>query len=216
MISDGDALLARILSGEDNGLANQLLSELFAGYPVEKLRLLLRSENIEAAKAGAWIASELGEAAGPLVDDLVDLLAHPSKYVRFYVVDAMRLGAGTGEGRAIASTVELLVDPESAVRWKTMNFIARCSREQIVSSLPYLERTSFGPLLQQVLLENRSLVLEQMASGDELQQRFAASTAGRVALAGDSSLLEELYEIGPPEIQEFAGDLLKLIGVAQR
>jgi len=215
MASKGDMLLGRILSDGDDRLANDLLSEFLAGYPIDNLRLLLRSDHIEAAKAGAWIASELGEAIEPLVDDLVDLLSHSSKYVRFYSVDSMRLGAGKNRGDAIAETMLLLEDPEKAVRWKAMNFLARLDREQLVASLPYLEGTDIGTLLGQLLWENQQVVLEQVASGNELLQRFAAATAGRLALAGDSTLLSKLVDVGAPEVHEFARDLLDLLEVAR-
>ncbi len=62
-----DELIERLLAGGDHEAAHDLLSAFFHGLSLDRLLLLLQSDSEEAAKAGAWIASELGQRAEPLI-----------------------------------------------------------------------------------------------------------------------------------------------------
>ena len=68
-------------------LANEHLREFHRGYPLELPRLLLLSPNGSIAETGIWVASELGQKAKPLLGDMVHLLKHSTKTVRFFAVD---------------------------------------------------------------------------------------------------------------------------------
>ena len=64
--------MRRLLAGDsDDALPNQLLNEIFAGFSVERLRALVTSENVSAVEAAAWIMSESGASAKPMLDDAV-------------------------------------------------------------------------------------------------------------------------------------------------
>ena len=89
-------------------------------YPVDRLGLLLGSENDWAVETGVWIASELGVDAAPLLDDLRVLLQHPSAAVRFYAADSIYGSAGDDRGDVIAEAIKLIDDPDRGVRWKVM------------------------------------------------------------------------------------------------
>src|SRR5262245_45864713 len=111
----GDELIDRLCAGADDSLAGDLLTEVFRGYPVENLRQLLTCDSDTAARSGAWILSELGDRAAPLLDDSVRLLAHPLRYVRFFALDAVLVNATAGHGPVVAAAIALIVDPDDAV-----------------------------------------------------------------------------------------------------
>lgn len=85
----GEELVSRLLRGEagSGDLENRLLAEFQTGYPLHKLRLLLRAPDEKVVAAAIWIASELGSDTRPLFDDVVSLMEHPSKQVRFFALD---------------------------------------------------------------------------------------------------------------------------------
>lgn len=204
-------MLEEVLAGANDATANELLSAFFRGYPVEQLRPLLASDSVDAAKAGAWIASELGEAARPLVNDLIRLLSHDSKYVRFFAVDSLLLAAGRDRGDAIAAAIGCITDSTGAVRWKAMEFLARADRAQLVAAVPYLQDPELEHLLQQLLWENVDEVRRQLAEHSMLPLRFAVATAARMTLAGNSTVLEEAQQHPCNEVAEFAGDFLEMM-----
>src|SRR5690242_6936095 len=99
----GDELLSRLLRGEVGGgeLENRLLGQLQKGYPVNKLRLLLKAKDDKIVAAGIWLASELGADARALLDDIVELLRHPSIQVRFFALDCLVACARPEDEQAI-------------------------------------------------------------------------------------------------------------------
>jgi hypothetical protein len=97
---------------------------------------VLRSDDDDVVRAGAWIASELGVAAAPVIDDLTPLLGHPLKSVRNLAVDAVLAAASAADGEVIARTLGLIEDAEDAVCWKVLHLLARASSEQLRAALP--------------------------------------------------------------------------------
>jgi len=122
-------------------LTNKLLEEFQQGYPLDNLRLLLRSENERLVNTGIWIASELGEWGKPLLNDVSPLLKHPAKRVRYFAIDCILLWAAPPNRFELASVVALMDDSEAAVRMKAMDFLCRASKEQLLAGLAYLEDT---------------------------------------------------------------------------
>ena len=67
-----------LTSGDEETIVEstaQLLNEFYSGFAVGNLRGLLLSPNDRIAEAGAFIASELGIEAKPVLSDAVTLCA---------------------------------------------------------------------------------------------------------------------------------------------
>jgi len=109
-----DRLLERLARGGNGQAANDLLREFFYGYPLERLSVLLESDNPEAAKSGAFIASELGDRFAPLFAAVDRMLEHPVKAVRFDALDVVLVNGTPEHGETIAKAVVLVRDPEEA------------------------------------------------------------------------------------------------------
>ena len=172
-------LVERILGGDDDGrAANQLVTELRGGVSVQVLRPLLFSDDDAVVAIGTWVASELGGLAAPLSAELEDLLRHPNREVRFFAIDAV---APT----SAAAIPALVDDPDPAVRWKAMTFLA---------STP-----------QQTSTASPAAIVAALASPDAHTRRLAAVAAVRLA-PRDPGPLSAAAEAADPEIRKFAED----------
>lgn len=214
MTSRGDRLLAQAAVGADDALASQLLDEFFSGYPVERLRELLRSRNEATVKVGTWIASELGHRAAPLMDDLAHLLVHSSRYVRFFAVDSILAGATAEHGDALAGAVRLIEDQDEAVRWKALNFLARAGYDQLAASVSSLHDGPLAALAEWLLEIDRTsdtaFVTQRIQDDSKLRRMFAAAAAVRLA-AHDQSALSHVAASSDEEISSFAREHLEAL-----
>ena len=214
MTNRGDRLLAEVAVGADDTVASQLLNEFFSGYPVERLRELLRSRNEATAKVGTWIASELGQRAAPLMDDLARLLVHSSRYVRFFALDSILAGATAEHGEALAGAVRLIEDQDEAVRWKALNFLARAGYDQLAASVSSLHDGHLAGLVEWLLEIDRTcntaFVTERIQDGSNLRRMFAAVAAVRLA-AYDQSPLSHVAASSDEEISSFAREHLEAL-----
>lgn len=218
MTQRGDVLLARVLQDGDDASANELLNEFFAGYPVERLRLLLGSNVDHGVRAGAWIASELGSRIEPLIDEVAKLLHHESRYVRFFALDSVLMGAGPNAAPILAAAVELVEDPDPALRWKAMGFLANASREQLAASARHLGRSPLGDLVRWLLRSVASGDTPAIESrlGNEASPRrlFAVVAAARLA-PSDLSPLRRAAKADDDEIRSFATERLSAVETAR-
>ncbi|HEX4812816.1 MAG TPA: hypothetical protein VFV66_08695 [Nonomuraea sp.] len=210
----GDNLIERIRAhAADDAVvgpaANDLLSELFAGYPVDNLRRLLHSGDDAAVRTAAWILSELGDGgAAPLMDEVPALLAHPARQVRFFAIEVVLMNAGDGDGPVIAQAMELSRDYDASVRWKALGFLASAATDQLEAGAAAL---AAGPLRelagwlvrQDVEAPDADDVLARLQGRDPTARLFAAAAAARLA-EEDPSLLRHAATAEDEEIRSFA------------
>lgn len=206
---------------DDGRLANCLLDQFHRGAPLENLRPLLLSPHPELASSGAWIASELGEKGKPLLNVVVNLLEHPDKRVRFWIIDCVLLWAGPSKQRELSKAVRLIDDREKAVRWKAMVFLSRASRDQLEAALAWFlseEPESPNVLgLRWLLGATGSDVeaVEAMLENTEPRMRkYAAVAAVRMALENQHSLVIAA-SLGDTEVAEFAADSLGSLRIGE-
>jgi hypothetical protein len=216
-----EELTERLLADPRSSLAgvwmNDLLTEFHRGYPPGNLRPLLLNDDTEVAKAGAWIASELGEKGKVLLDDVSSLLQHPDSRVRFSVIDCILLWADPSKGPELTSVVNLIEDPESRVRWRVMEFLSRATREQLAASLLYLETTNPQSknikglrLLLGPGAENPQEAMAALHDQDELIRKYGAVLARRVAKINKDPLLYAA-SIDDADVKDFAHTSISLI-----
>jgi hypothetical protein len=209
----GDELITGLIAGGPDTLTNELLAEVFHGYPVTELRRLLYSDTEAAVRAGAWIVSELAADAAPLIDDIAVLLGHRLRYVRFYAVDAALTAARPADGPVIARVIGMINDPDDAVRWKVLDFLTRASDEQLAAAVPLLTdatlRMHAGWLLRAATDPAAAAdVLARLDHPDRLARVFAVAAAARQAEL-DRSLLERAVGSADEEVSSFAREHLE-------
>jgi len=216
-----EELTKRFVADPRSSLAGVLMSDLLAefhrGYPLENLLLLLLNDNTELVKAGAWIASELGEKGKPLLNDVSPLLQHPDSKVRFSTIDCILLWADPSKGPELASVVKLIEDPESRVRWKVMDFLSRATREQLSAALSYLEATDPQskniPGLRLLLgsgADNPREATVALQGQDGLMRKYGVVLARRVAEIDRDPLLYAA-SIDDPDVKDFADTSISLL-----
>ncbi|MEU4508586.1 hypothetical protein AB0G05_03735 [Nonomuraea wenchangensis] len=209
----GDDLIARVLAhaNDDDVLgaaANDLLEEVFAGYPVDNLRRLLRSDEEKVVRTGAWLLSELGELAAPLADELPALLASPLRQVRFFAVETV-LNAGDADGPLAARALALVRDGDDAVRWKVLSFLAEAETEQLAAGAEALEDAELKELTEWLVrLDSEEVdpreVVARLEGGDRTARMFAAAAAARLSDEEDTNLLAHAATAEDEEIRSFA------------
>jgi hypothetical protein len=204
----GDDLVTGLLDGtvpDPDAAAGDLLSQVAAGYPVDRLRPLLRAERTEAVRAGMWVVSELGERGAALLDDVAGLLDHPARYVRFFALDSVLTAAGARHPAVLTRAAALVGDPDDAIRWKTMHLLARATDTQIAAiGGPIGE--SFDLITH---LADADLVA-RLADADRTVRLLAAAAAARRA-ATDTAVLDAAIAAGDPEVSSFAEEYDRLV-----
>jgi hypothetical protein len=188
--------------------ANDLLGEFFAGYPVERLRVLLRSGVPAAVRSGVWIASELGERAAPLVDDMPALLRHPIRYVRFFAVDIVLAAADTDHGAVIAEAITLILDSDGAIRWKSLQLLSRAAAGQLAAAVPHLSDERLHDLTAWLVHASPQNILPRIDNDDPTTRLFAVAAAARVAEV-DRSPLDSVAAGPDMELASFAREQLQ-------
>lgn len=209
----GDDLIDRICGHasdlDDDWLgvaANDLLHELFSGYPVENLTRLLRAGDDTCVRTGTWLLSELGERAAPLTGELPVLLGHPLRHVRFFALDVVLVNGR--HGGVLAPALKLTQDPEAAVRWKALSFLAGASQDQLAAGAAGLEAGRVRDLTEWLAGRPASRdVVARLGDSDLTTRLFAAAAAARLA-AEDTGPLEAAARAEDREISSFASERL--------
>jgi hypothetical protein len=220
IVSRGDELV-EILIGPSSGtvdsesVANELLKEFFGGYPLERLGLLLRSDEPVAVKTGAWIASELGERAAPLMNDISPLLDHPTRYVRFFAIDAVLAAANGDDGAFIARAVLLINDQDGALRWKALQLLARAADVQLAAAVPYLLDGQMRVLVEWLRTAYSADISLRLEDPDLATRLVAVAAAARTA-DSDRSPLDRAAAGPDEEVASFAKEQLELLGLRRR
>jgi hypothetical protein len=206
-------MLATLDSAERARLANDLLREYRRGYPVENLRPLLRSQQENQVSTGVWIASELGTRGKPLLDDVVPLLKHPAKKVRFCALDCVLVWSGPANGRDFASAVALIDDPERAVRWKAMDVLTKATPEQIAAAASYLEardpQSPQAAKLMWLIRANTPDIAKSLTGPERLDRIFAAVAAARSPIAETKELFTHALSNDDSDVRNFAESVLR-------
>ncbi|MFI6290799.1 hypothetical protein ACIBEJ_04400 [Nonomuraea sp. NPDC050790] len=214
----GDALIERIRThpADDDIVgpaAHHLLTELYAGYPVENLGRLLHSDDETVAGTGAWLLAELTELAAPMMDEIPALLAHRNRIVRHYAIAVVLDNAGERHGPAIAQVIGLSEDPESAIRWKVLDFLAGASLEQLEAGAACLPAGPLRDLTEWLVLQEDEEpdlpgIVRRLTAGDAVTRLFAAAAAASLSGPGDMTLLEHAARAEEEEIRAFAEERL--------
>jgi hypothetical protein len=222
---DGDEIVEVLCSGELHGnkhgdAAIELLSRLNHGYPASNLSRLIRSDNEQAVKTGAWLVSELGVRASQIIDEVAFLLEHPVRNARYYAIEAV-LVAATGEnGDLLAKAVMLIADPDDAVRRMAMRLLARATPEQLAAAVPHLRDNKVADLTRWLLSGGSDPArvpeaIDKLGDPDRRVRMFAAAAAARVARR-ESHALEFAAQSSDKDIRTFAERELALPKGPQR
>jgi hypothetical protein len=190
MTLSGDELIELFKGGkqpdDDGEREYALLQAFFDGYPSERLRELLYSENVYTATLGAWIASELPVGGRNLVGDFKQLLKHPDSEVRYWIVAAVLGSASSANGDVVAAAVRTVDDPDVHVREHALSLLAHARTETLAAAVEHLESNAQRILLSWLIDVDRTLdvdtVIGRLDSSEHRDRLFAAAAAYRIAM----------------------------------
>jgi hypothetical protein len=221
----GDELIEMLLAGEDfpgeeGKAANDLLLEVLRGYPAQNLGRLIHSDNSKAVDSGAFVVSELGARSAQILDEVDFLLSHPSRNARFDALDAVLTSASDEHGTVIAKAIMLVADPDQAVRWKALQFLARSTPDQLAAAIPSLTDRHVADLaawLGAIANDATHLpdILGRLRDPDKTTRLFAAAAAARVA-ASDRQGIEQAATSTDPEIHSFAESVISMLDLDRK
>lgn len=120
-----------------SGLA--LLQCCCDGYPVEMLRPLLRSHDPYLQSTGAFVASELGRDAAPLLDDAIRLLNVAGLRTQADAMDVVAVCATEERIDRYVALLALLDDPDPATRQLAGRLVANASAAQRAVARRYFD-----------------------------------------------------------------------------
>jgi hypothetical protein len=100
-----------------------LYSAFYKGFPIENLRPLLVSDDLDVSGSGALLANELGDRMGPLIDEVLALAEHTHTQARSDALYALQACARPCNVNALGRLVLALDDPGPFVHRAAMQFI---------------------------------------------------------------------------------------------
>jgi len=209
-------LLSSATTADAGELMNGLLSEFHRGYQLENLRPFLHSDNLDVLRAGAWIASELGQSGSPLLGDVVPLLGHPDRRVRVYALDCLLLWANSSQGQVIASTLAFLDDSDDRIRRKEMDFLSRASEEQLAAAMLFVTKSNpqskYKSGLDLLLGKDNlsAMAIAAIGSGNVTLMKFGAVLARRTRRLSLDPLKLALSSIND-DVKLFAESSMRII-----
>ncbi|MER9008640.1 hypothetical protein [Mesorhizobium sp. M0199] len=119
----------------DGELANALRSEFLKGFPLENLRQLLVSSNVQTQAAAVFITVEtvfrLGFELNCVVAEIANLLDSKSSTIRFDAIQTLRSCTTPADGAFLGRVMLRLDDEHAGVRWSVVKFICFAQRWQL-------------------------------------------------------------------------------------
>jgi hypothetical protein len=181
----GDALLARILEGDESAIDKELLSECWSGYPVERLGALLRSDLESVVKTGVWMTEELAELSRPLLNDIEPLLNHQDNWVRGDAIDTVNLAATVDHGEIVARAIERIADDDRSIRFSAFTLLAASTRERLEAALGFIQDIDVKEALRSILDEETTVssteIRRRLMDGSQLVRLFGLLSAARIS-----------------------------------
>jgi hypothetical protein len=208
------------IPGDEGRAANDLLRKIALGYPAQNLSRLIHSDRATAVASGAFVVSELGMHAAQVIDEVDFLLSHPLRDARFDALDAAITAVSPEHGAILAKAVMLVDDPDQAVRWKALRFLANSTADQLTAAAPYLEDRHVAGLVTWLASpgsEPASLpdIRSRLQDPDKATRMFAAAAAARVAAASRQGL-EDAAASADPEVRSFAEHEIEMLDFRQQ
>lgn len=208
-------LFERVRNG-DSDAAYELTNHFRRGFPLERLRELFRSDQPDVVASAAYIASELGSTATPLIDEFPRALAHPESWGRSAGLDCVWNCATTGHGALIAHALLLLDDPSIYTRGVAILHLEYAPAALIMAALPFLKAARHYAVLTWFASgksRDHAEIVSKLRSEDPLERRVALAAAARPTGAAASGSIQDeealiaAAETGDPEVAMFAKDV---------
>lgn len=190
--SEAVALLEELLKNptefNERGRAYALLQEYFAGFPVETLRPLLRSEDGSIQRSAAFIVSELGVKGEALIAELPPLLVASDVHVVWYAMESLAVCSKGANAEKFGDVILMMESPREPIRRLAMRLMTRVQEEQLDAARRLFERQDARSLhaeMLRVVLEREpaeACIASMINDPDPITRRYGAIAAKRNSL----------------------------------
>lgn len=204
-------LLADPTTFKERGRAYQLLEEYFAGLPIDTLRPLLAHESVLVRHAAVWVASELGQEACVLLDDVVQLIASDDRFLTYH---ALELTVVCAIGKHVDRFIHVplvLESSDDVIQVLTMRLLARADQTQLeagarltetMGSIGEVHRRGLS-LLANCQSRDPEDVRRMLLEDDSVARMYGAIAARRLHKASPE-LLQMAAELSDINVSRFA------------
>jgi hypothetical protein len=171
-----------------DGEIEELYNAFYEGFSLDYLRRMLRSNNSAVIRSGAFILSELGTRAFPLLCECRNLLKQNNNWVLGDTLDVIIVNAKVEHRDLLAMAICLVDDPRKGVAWKCLGFIKRLDRSRLSAALGSNILNEIRPHLEWLLAQERTSATEEISERIQCTEwrtrAFGAVAAARRGLAG--------------------------------
>ncbi|MBC7767171.1 MAG: hypothetical protein H7124_00100 [Phycisphaerales bacterium] len=206
-----DALLRNGPEAADGKIANDLLSEFWRGYPIENLRRLF----VPPARGdAAFLVSELGEKARPLISEIAELVSDERPRIRGDAIRALSMCTTWEDGWAVGKIVMALGDPHDGVRRTATDALRYMESETLQAGFEYLHenlpnsayaRFKSAFLMLERRPEQAAVTLQRLLTADDaITRSFGAAMAVRPRRFIDAPFVALAEASSDPEIRKIA------------
>jgi hypothetical protein len=205
-----DELLAEPRRFADSGRAYELLQTYFKGAPLDTLRPLLRSGDFLVQRAAAFVISELGVQACPLLDDVVPLIDSSDRYLAFHAMESVTVCATGARAPEFVHVVAKLEDPDEVLRSLSMFLMSNAETSQLVGAVEgglHSEHQEGLRLLVDASVSDEA-VLAFIHSEEPLSRRYGAIAAARL-YEKNPRLINEVRTNEDGEVGSFLDSVLR-------
>lgn len=217
-IKKGEKLIRDLLTDpcefEKQGRAYQLLQEYFRGLELDTLRPLLQHEDEAVRRAAVFIASELGSAGEPVMDEVADLVSDPDPRIRWDALESLMACSNSTRNEYIWLVPKALEDANDSIRRLAMRLLCNASNSQLEMALKRFDRIAPTPRVHEqglsaLLRDNGKLgcgeIDELLDSGDSTLSMYGAVAARRLSELYPS-ILERATKHSNPDVARFAAE----------
>lgn len=219
MSDKGKKLIGSLLSDPaeftDKGLAYSLLQEFFDGHPLDTLRPLLRHADTLVRRAAVWVASEIGEKAHSLLEDVLPLLRSGDRYLAYHALEFVAVCAIGQRASYLREVVFGLESDDEVLRVLAMRLIGNTDDGSLRVVLEEMDNNASGQLHRDGLTlligirrEDRKRVVSELLGREErLLRRYGAILARR-ALPEQPELIKEVAKSGDGDVRRYASEAI--------
>lgn len=215
----GQEMLQRLLSppdDDDGAVANDFLGELGRTVPLERLRLLLTSDNAKTRGAGAFLATFQNQNISSMVGELAALLGDDNPRIRFDAVESILRCSTRDDGEHLAQALFALDDEHEFVRMGAVQFVQfakdwqlKLARQHAALLRPQTAFSAIADVSEQWRDDASGMIRAMLDHAEPVVRRYGCGLAGRARWVVVDAFVEWARASFDPEISKLATDCIE-------
>jgi hypothetical protein len=221
--SSGEKLISELLADParfyKQGKAYQLLQEYFHGLPVDTLQPLLSHSNGNVRGAAVFVASELGDKAKSLIQEIALLINDPDKKIQWDALESVMVCSTGTNVETFLFVIKELENNDDSLRRLAMRLVSNADPSQLEAGFKLSHTLSpSGKLHKQglsVLLKGNSITESEitlMLKNPEHLIRIYGAIAAKRSFGHHPKFLELAASSLDSDISRFSAEALEMFG----